>query len=739
MSNMKTYAIPNLAVSGSGVFQCDPVKLSQQASKVPTHGDKTKYRAWCLDPATKHAFISFVEGVLPGSRVSSTNPARMVHGLVAEYDAKSSAEDVEKALAKCSEGRKPAAWCHSFSGNVRLFYPFADPVPADNQLLVDKFLKLLCAELKLNKLLPSFEPAETLNLNQYYELGKAWHEVPTGGLLAASWLQGLRVKAWEGVAGSKLNPDGVSIPFEVVSAEVEKRWPQAKTAGFVEPGSRCSRFWDPTADNPTACIVRENGITCFTGDKAFVSWADLLGVDWVRKQSQEKIGGATEGIYYNMATRSYTKFKEGVGWCYYPGHDIADDLTIAGLDAKAPPGGVSEVKRALSYIRNEQQIHAQLPFIYNDNMIVEAKGKRYLNIARVKALPPAEWSPQHDGDRPEWGDGFPFTAQYLEWMFKGQGGDERGPEQLEWVLHWMRHAYKGALEGNLERGLGLYLVGPSDAGKSVFCQLFMGRLMGGHEDCESMISGRDGFTGEKFAVGLWTVDDAVQDATHEGRQKVSQFIKKVIANKGIVDRGMYREGITRTWNGRVTVTMNDTETDLRMLPSASISMLDKVGILKAFETKRHIFEKFGGWADDEQLDQELPWLARWLLDGLEVDPAIWDRSRFGIKPFHHPKLVQKAHQTDKSGEFRELLQTYFRMLRVDQPGLETWEGSATELMLELKASPGVEAAAKDYNRTWIGRLLGDLEKQERSGIGRPERSSDKRSWLIELDMLLRDE
>lgn len=48
-----------------------------------------------------------------------------------------------------------------------------------------------------------------------------------------------------------------------------------------ELGARGVRFWDPLADCPTAAIVRENGMVCFTGAFPFQSWADIFGTDFI--------------------------------------------------------------------------------------------------------------------------------------------------------------------------------------------------------------------------------------------------------------------------------------------------------------------------------------------------------------------------------------------------------------------------------------------------------------------------
>ena len=89
----------------------------------------------------------------------------------------------------------------------------------------------------------------------------------------------------------------VELPMETVAAEVEKRWP-GRWKGEFKLGARGMRFWDDSAANDTAAIVRETGMTCFTGDQAFVTWSQIFGRSFVEEFQTSKLGAASQDIYF---------------------------------------------------------------------------------------------------------------------------------------------------------------------------------------------------------------------------------------------------------------------------------------------------------------------------------------------------------------------------------------------------------------------------------------------------------
>ena len=143
----------------------------------PEFADKDAYRRWCRDRSTRHAFVSLVEGEIPNVRVSATNPAKAVHGIVAEYDARPPEDILSTIRTNAPEGMLPRFLCRSFSGHVRLFYPFERPVAWVSSKFWAEFARMTFQELKLSRLLPGFSEDESSDAGHYYEIGDGWKEI----------------------------------------------------------------------------------------------------------------------------------------------------------------------------------------------------------------------------------------------------------------------------------------------------------------------------------------------------------------------------------------------------------------------------------------------------------------------------------------------------------------------------------------------------------------------------------
>src|ERR1019366_422066 len=186
-----------------------------------------------------------------------------------------------------------------------------------------------------------------------------------------------------------------------------------------------------------------------------------------------------------------------------------------GMHAERVRGAASELDNALCTVEQDHRVNGAFPFLYDERDICRLRGARYLNVSRIHALPPAT------GIR-YWGEDFPWIADCLTGMF--------GAEQLPIFLSWFAHAYQGALRRDPHQGHALFMVGPTDSGKTLVNQRIVGEALGGFSDGTDYVSGEDRFNGDLFESGVWAIDDQKIIADRQHHELYSQIVKKVVAN-----------------------------------------------------------------------------------------------------------------------------------------------------------------------------------------------------------------
>ena len=110
--SMKYFAIPNLA--SQDVMVADPTNF---VSAIPFHSSKEERRAWQSNPTTQHLFYSCVEGLIDSLRVTTSNPAHRLWGIVADYD--SNITDESAIVKNAAPGLLPTWISRTFSGGRR--------------------------------------------------------------------------------------------------------------------------------------------------------------------------------------------------------------------------------------------------------------------------------------------------------------------------------------------------------------------------------------------------------------------------------------------------------------------------------------------------------------------------------------------------------------------------------------------------------------------------------------------
>ncbi|MAT87245.1 MAG: hypothetical protein CL532_01660 [Aestuariivita sp.] len=662
---------------------------------LPRFRSQAEYKRWASQPQTKYLAYNCVEAADPHQRLNKDNPPKFLKGFCVDWDAKLTDLEYDECVGRMMDSAYPANWIsRSYSGGLHAVYFFEGEILCHGKSATEKFLRRAAKEMNFDGLARKFDKGNFLDPFSYVLYGSDWKEID-----AESRIDLKTLHYWQYESSSDRDfDDGVIIPLDVVKAEIDQRFPGAWDGPFRE-GSQGVRFWDPTADNPRAAVVRERGFQCFTGDRGFMRWVDVFGTDFVRDYEVNRIGEAI--VHYWFDGKNYF-VEDGNGGFVVSGRDDTklDVMGRHGLsDRPRREDNLSEARRAMYQINTGKRVEAGIPFVFTKSRIVKHEGQRYFNTSRIKPLTPA------DGD-PEWGEGFPTIVSWMETMF--------GEEQLKHEIGWLSYAYRHAYAGAPKRGHAHFLVGPPNTGKTLYNKSVLGGLFGGGIKASEYLCGKDSWTDYLFEYGMWLVDDEAPSESASMHTAFTAKLKEHVANDTFLINGKYMKSGRAFWRGRISITLNDDPISMRLLPDLDMSIKDKVMIFKCNSGFRFTAET------KSKVDSELPHFARWLLN-YEI-PSTKDFERFGVQAYINPALENMAKADSRYSHITELMNMFRDTLADD-----AWEGTTSELLVVLGANENNRILLRDMNPRKLGWGLNHIFSKGHDWLSKPRH----RIWRVD--------
>ncbi len=682
---------------------------------VPDFPGKAAYRKWASSPSTQTNVISMIEGENPASRVNGDNKPMRVHGVIADFDAEISEDELKAGLDRQNFNYPIYAFNRTFSGGVRVVWRFESPAFFYSRDCYKRFVARLRRELQIGDIAPGLDEEALFDAHKYYVGGDAW--TVQGGIVRAEavqlWLQEASEREAWGDYGR------AAIPLDQVKAEIDNKWgPNAWTGDEWGLNARGSRFWE--GGTARSVIVRETGLTCYTGDVPFMTWDMLLGKAFVSKFLESRIGAAIKELYFDG--RSYWRKLEGTGdyWCPLSTEMARRHLAVKyGLDVKVPKGeNFSEVEAVLHRLETSKYVAAALPFPCDPREVVLIDGVPHLNVSNVRVIQPT-------AEVKEWGEGFPFVSGYLSQLFLHE-------DSLTHVLAWMRHAYLGALRGSPTRGHALFIAGPTGTGKTLFSRCIMGNIFGGCRDASAVLVDGDKYSDRLFESFIWAIDDSYAANDPRAHARYSTAIKSVVANPTARYAKKYGAETDIPFNGRLVVTLNDDALSLEMLPNIEASLQDKIIVVRTGADPVDLPARWGEL--DVIVKVELPNFLRWLIDWEPPADVVGEVTRFGYAAHQDEQLIEDAREESSIGIIGELVQVFKVIYKLGHKESTEWSGTTTELLSLMASYPETQHCCPK-NPTVLGRQLRQAMGQGLKGIQRKSvrfGEDVRKCWVIEL-------
>lgn len=705
--------------------------------------DKEQYKAFYKNPETDHCLLYMAEAANPDYVVSAGNQAAVLYGFMADYDGILTDDLIEVISKKGMSKYKPAYWCRSQSGKLHLFWFFERGIAVTGNAHANALLQIVSRKVKAGLWAVGFDPNST-NVTQCMDIGYDWRVFCADAKIPAEELILWDYALFES-RSREMSKDVVSIPFEVVAEEVKKRqWPNPPPLNFC-PGTRCVRFWDPSADNSSGAQITKDGIRVYTPhDNGFKSWRSLLGAEFCEQYIAKSTAPFIEDTYYCHKKDEYYRYFRVTDRNRIPHYEDRTEKVLrrelvleAKLSDKVAKGEeLSEVAKMLDTIIKRNSVCGAAPIIYrpsgrllmpefNDFILntslvtVRGAADRLVSVDATD-LDKYEGCPRkyrEDPLIPAWDNPFvvsgfpnihrwltsvflPNRALFTKWkqnnfrLHDSQGRPFCGlaDNQLIHLLSWMHHFYRHAarMSAHPPRGQVLIIAGPPGVGKSFFAKHLLGLLMGNAVEADKLYLDGSRFTSSYISSPVHLIDDKLGSRTQRERLKFTELLKVAAASGSIRYEAKFGSALESIpWAGRIVITANDDIQSLSVMPDLDMSTRDKFMMLKFGPAKYfpdgQTFAETYRW-----LDEELPYFARFLLEW-RIPTDIAD-SRFGVQAIQHPDMARASAENGNTQTVIDVLESCIELTtgtqdpkdRMDAKGWAV-EGPAVKILKWIRS------------------------------------------------------
>lgn len=708
-------------VEGPWPWEWPEEKLSLVPEKA--FKDKAIRDRWINHPDTKYHVYSPFIGVNPRLRVNAGagdegNPPHEQWCIPIDCDVTMSLDEAKKYVSYMGE-KRPKYFEQTLSGHGRFVWMLERPIKFPSAHFCKGIQEEWEKILPLN-LLPGVDRGALTTVSRYYTNGARWTQL-SDYVLPEKEVIGFVMKFSERYNWARKEL-GKAASFDKIREECLKRYPRfSEWDGEFTNGAQGPSFWIEGSTSPKSAIVRETGMHTFAAhaSKAFYSWPELVGAEFVEKAENTKMGEAVKEIYYDGQKYFY---KDLAGrWQDAVQDHIRRYLHVShGLSTKSKDGGPNEVDRALNFIAMNNRVNSAQSCAFYPKGIINYQGDVILNLHSRDVIKPS-------AEKSEWGPNgkFPVLSAFLDSAFTTS-------EQLPYFLARWQRVFRGCLNRKPEQGQGIILCGPAGKGKTFLLRAVIGYSLGGFAEAGSYFSGSDGFNSELFQVAMWVVDDGTSLSSDFVHRVFSEKIKQSLANPEHRVNEKFRKAGMAPWEHLIGISCNDDPDSLRSIPNVDMNSRDKLLIFRMNPNSPFVFQPKSIMS--EIVEREMPYLLNWLLDYVPPkEITAGAESRWGIKSYCEPSLLRAANQSTPVNGFFELLMKWLREDYFDaNPAAKNWSGTSTDLRIAMSKDVAFAELLRGYRQEQFGRFLAQIQAKEMMKITIDD-SDSERIWVIERD------
>lgn len=610
-----------------------------------------------MNQSAEVVYVAPCVGVDPERIVSADNPVDEIRAVIFDFDmpyAKANAITRTKGDKELKLTSQPSIATITKSGGLRLIFMLETPLHITSPYIYTEFWNALCTELELFRVCGGND-RKAANSSMRFDLGRTGGYVDEEGNFPCDSLR------------NTLHPDVVDRCFLKAVSRAMKTWARDNssittiTAQEAIPllneafpdvapfavGKRCHRFWDPTADNTTAVVMREHGFFCYTGTSSFVPFEEVLG-DYQKNTYEQKLALILRTTcydgeqYYMLDGNSHT-------WIPNKTTDfqLYAKVTFPFLTQRMPNSRTTYLQSVEAQLRKDCRCTAAYPLIMEKPGLLPwnypLPSQRILNT-----FIPRHAEPHEDLAISFYTDAktcFPTITRILENNFNTEDPNATEEEKtsriqrLHFLLAWTKLAYEALLHKRKLQMPALFVAGNPGCGKTLFVMRVLGRLLCGGDPADGQkyfVSG-DRWTAHLMYSPLIVIDDPVLD-DFRSQEGFSERLKQFVASPFMTCEAKFKQPVDLPCYSRLVVSTNCDPESMKILPDLSRANADKVAILK-FDGAPLRFVDITTNEVERAINKEIPFFARALLNLEFKNLVVEEDSRFGLKPFVDQQLL----------------------------------------------------------------------------------------------------
>ena len=415
--------------------------------------------------------------------------------------------------------------------------------------------------------------------------------------------------------------------------------------------------------------------------------------------------------YYNQAKKEYLIKNGEDEWMPRDTASYRLLLRAAGLDSRPASGErISPVDTEIVRVQQDRSVH------YAGRLAGYQQGIHTFGATRVLVTISPKLIKPVSG---EW--------ETLRTLLDGLLGDT----QLQHLKGWLKIAYEALSNGRIRPGQVVAFCGPHNCGKSLVQNLITEILGGSVAKPYQFMRGGTEFNADLFGAEHLMIEDEQPSADIRARRAFGSAIKimTVAETQRLHAKGTDALVLKPFW--RVTVSLNDEDENVQVLPPMDDSISDKLMLFKA--VKRDPMptvtpeQRTAFWGT---LIAELPGFIHHL-STWEIPPAM-RCERFGVTHYHHPDILEALDASAPETRCQDLIDGTFFTEPGDQNNcVPHQEVKKTHREIEdaIRAAFPPEAARLFSWANACGTYLGRLSTR-RSARVVSCRDSDVRRWRL---------
>jgi len=264
-----------------------------------------------------------------------------------------------------------------------------------------------------------------------------------------------------------------------------------------------------------------------------------------------------------------------------------------------------------------------------------------------------------------------------------------GEEQLEYFNGWMKWGIENLIKsyqgGESRPGQFLALVGPRGGGKNLVQERVITPIFGGRvAKPTTFFNDKTNFNADLGGAEHWQLSDETPARDIDSRRAFGNHIKSVASNAEVRVEVKHTTPVVLRPFRRGTVSLNNEDENIRTLPPMDESIEDKIMIFSCSFVQLPLPS---GDKIEKAIANELPAYVHYLLYEHQIRESLRD-DRFGIKAYHHPRVLEALAATSPERQLLQEIDKYSDDLpyKETEEGVWAFDGLATEIQEILEST-----------------------------------------------------